>query len=337
MRSLRLHAKNQFQLHDEEPPQPRSGEELVRIASVGICGSDLHWLEGGGIGADRLERPLVLGHEFAGVIAEGPRKGTAVAVDPAISCLRCEFCLGGHPNLCTSVHFSGHGETDGALREAMAWPSRCLFPLPEGFSPDDGAMLEPLGVAIHAVDLGKVKPGSTVGVFGSGPIGLLVMQVARAAGATRIFATDTRPHRLEAAVEAGATETIAADGSEAKQILKATGGRGVDVAIEAAGSNDAVEAAIDASRPGARVVLIGIPGDDRTFFTASSARRKGLSLLLTRRMKHVYPKAIELVRSGRVDVRSMVSHRFPLDDYEEAFDVALHRRGLKVVIHPTEV
>lgn len=335
MKALRLHEKGTFKLHDEDPPRPRKGEELVRVTSVGICGSDLHWLEDGGIGSDRLERPLVLGHEFAGVIAAGEREGTPVAVDPAVPCLRCEFCLGGHPNLCTSVRFSGHAETDGALREYMAWPSHCLFRLPPEFTADDGAMLEPLGVAIHAVDLGKVEPAMSVGVFGCGPIGLLVMQVARAAGATRIFATDKRAHRLEAAREAGATEVLEADGSEADKIQQATDGRGVDVAFEAAGDNEAVEAAIDAARPGARLVLIGIPSDDRTSFTASAARRKGLSLLLARRMKHVYPRAIELVRSGRVDVRSMVSHQFDLADYEEAFDVALHRRGHKVVIHPT--
>ena len=336
MKSLRLHAKNEFRLHEEEPPVPANGEELVRITSVGICGSDLHWLEGGGIGADRLEQPLVLGHEFAGVIVDGEREGTPVAVDPAIPCLRCEFCLDGHPNLCTDVRFSGHLETDGALREMMAWPSHCLFPIPEDFTADDGAMLEPLGVAIHAIDLAKVEPAASVGVFGSGPIGLLVMQVARVAGATRIFATDLRAHRLDAAVQAGATDVFEADGREAERILKATGGKGVDVAIEAAGANEAVEAAIDAARPGARAVFIGIPSDDRTSFTASAARRKGLTLKLARRMKHVYPRAIELVRSGRVDVRSMVSHRYGLDNYAEAFDVARRRQGLKVVIHPTE-
>ena len=335
MKTLRLHSKGTFRLHDEDRPAASKDEELVRITSVGICGSDLHWLEGGGIGSDRLERPLVLGHEFAGVIAEGERAGTPVAVDPAVPCLRCEFCLSGHPNLCTNVRFSGHAETDGALREYMPWPSHCLFPLPEGFSADDGAMLEPLGVAIHAIDLGKVEPATTVGVFGSGPIGLLVMQVAKAAGATRIIATDKREHRLEAAREAGATDLFEADGSEADMILKSTEGRGVDIAFEAAGDNQAVEAAIDAARPGARIVLIGIPSDDRTSFTASAARRKGLTLLLARRMKHVYPRAIELVRSGRIDVRSMVSHQFDLEQYDEAFDVAMQRRGLKVVIHPT--
>ena len=335
MKALRLHSKGTFELHDEEPPRPDEGEELVRITSVGICGSDLHWLEGGGIGSDRLERPLVLGHEFAGVIAEGEREGTPVAVDPAVPCLACEFCLAGHPNLCENVRFSGHAETDGALREYMAWPSHCLFPIPREFTADDGAMLEPLGVAIHAIDLGKVEPAMTVGVFGSGPIGLLVMQMARAAGATRILATDKRPHRLEAARAAGATDVVKADGGEAQRILEATDGHGIDVAFEAAGDNDAVEAAIDAVRPGARIVLIGIPSDDRTSFTASSARRKGLTLLLARRMKHVYPRAIELVRSGRVDVRSMVSHQYDLNDYDAAFDVALRRKGLKVVIHPT--
>lgn len=158
-------------------------------------------------------------------------------------------------------------------------------------------MLEPLGVALHAVDLGHLKPGMNIGVFGSGPIGLLIAQIARISGATTIIATDPLTHRLDAAREFGATHAIEADGQESNKILSITNGRGVDVAFEAAAANAAVEAAIASTKPGARVVLVGLPGDDRTTFTASVARRKGLTIKLSRRMKHTYPRAIQLAIS----------------------------------------
>jgi len=176
-----------------------------------------------------------------------------------------------------------------------------------------------------------------VGVFGCGPVGLLVLQVARAAGATHLIATDKLVHRLQAARSLGATVVFqAADGQEVADVIGATANRrGVDVAFEAAGDNEAVEAAIEAVRPGGRVVLVGIPADDRTAFTASTARRKGLTIKLSRRMKHVYPRAIRLVESGMVDVRSVVTHRYPLEEIDQAFSVAEKREGLKVIIQPS--
>jgi L-iditol 2-dehydrogenase len=302
---------------------------------VGVCGSDLHWLSAGSIGDARLEKPLVLGHEFAGVIASGKREGQRVAVDPNVACGWCEFCLEGNPNLCAHLRFAGHGAEDGALREYMAWPTKCLFRLPDSISDADGVVLEPLGVAIHAVDLGHVKPGMTVGIFGCGPIGLLILQVARAAGATSLLVTERLPHRLEAARVLGATVAFrTGDGRESDEVLRASGGQGVDVAFEASEENGAVEAAIAATRPGGRVVLVGIPDDDRTCFTASVARRKGLTIKMTRRMKHVYPRAIRLVERGLVDTKALVSHRFSLADFEEAFAIAQRREGLKVIIEP---
>lgn len=336
MKALRLHAGGDLRLHDEPRPTPAEDEALVRITAVGICGSDLHWFGDAGIGDARLERPLVLGHEFGGVVESGALAGRRVAVDPAVPCLRCEFCLDGHPNLCENVRFAGHGEQDGALREYMAWPERCLFPVPDDFTAADVAMLEPLGVAIHAVDLGKIRTGMTVGIFGAGPIGLLIMQVARAAGATRVLVTDPLEHRLETARELGADEVFVVDaGREAQAVVDATGG-GVEVAFEAANEPEAAEAAVDAVRGGGLVVLTGIPHGDRTCVRASTARRKGLTVKWTRRMKHVYPRAIDLVARGRVDVRSVVSQRFPLADAETAFQTAQQRSGLKVIIAPSE-
>ena len=332
MRSLRLHGKGDVRLHEEDRPQPREGETLVRVTAVGLCGSDLHWFAEGGIGETRLARPLVLGHELAGVTEDGRR----VALDPGIPCQACELCLDGHPNLCEGIRFAGHGEDDGGLREWMAWPERCLVPLPASLSDADGAMLEPLGIALHAVDLAHLRPGSRAGVFGCGPIGLLLLQVARLAGAARLFATDLgeRPHRLEAARRLGAVVFAAEGGREARAIRDAMSGAGLDVAIEAAGENAAVDAAVDAVRPGARVVLAGIPAEERTSFRAASARRKGLTLVLSRRMKHTYPRAIRLVETGQVDLRSPVTHRFPLERGPEAFAVAARREGLKVLVEP---
>jgi len=337
MRVLRLHGARDLRLHIEPDPAPGPGESLLRVTAVGLCGSDVHWFSEAGIGDARLTRPLVLGHEFVGVIESGERRGERVAVDPAVPCGACEFCLEGNPNLCTALRFAGHGAEDGALREYMAWPTRCLHPLPDSLTDADGVMLEPLGVAIHAVDLGHVKPAMTVGVFGCGPIGLLVLQVTRVAGATHLIATDKLPHRLEAARSVGATAVFqAADGQEVTDVVGATANRrGVDVAFEAAGENEAVETAIATARPGGRVVLIGIPADDRTAFTASPARRKGLTIKLSRRMKHVYPRAIRLVESGMVDVRSLVTHRFPLEEIDQAFSVAERREGLKVIVEPS--
>jgi threonine dehydrogenase-like Zn-dependent dehydrogenase len=185
------------------------------VTAVGLCGSDLHWFSEGDIGDARLQEPLVLGHEFAGVIENGERRGQRVAVDPAVPCSGCEFCLEGNPNLCADLRFAGYSTEDGALREYMAWPTHCLHPLPDSLTDADGVMLEPLGVAIHAVDLGHLRPGMTVGVFGCGPVGLLVLQVARVAGATHVIATDKLPHRLEAAQSLGATAVFqATDGRE---------------------------------------------------------------------------------------------------------------------------
>lgn len=242
-----------------------------------------------------------------------------MAVDPAIPCGTCEYCRTGNPNLCSHLRFAGHGQEDGALREFLSWPKRCLFPIPDSISDAEGALLEPLGVALHAVDLGKVKPGMRAGIFGCGPIGLLVIQVARLAGASDVLVTEPLPHRFEAA-----------HGLDARRW---TPGQEVDVAFECAGENAAVEDAFAAAKPGSRVILVGIPEDDRTSFTASVARRKGLTIKLVRRMKHTY-LAIRLVEQGLVDVRSLVTHRFPLEKTSEAFATAARREGLKVVVEP---
>jgi L-iditol 2-dehydrogenase len=242
-----------------------------------------------------------------------------VALDPAVPCGRCNVCLGGNPHLCPELRFAGHGSVDGALRTNLAWPDRLAHALPDRLSDTEGSLLEPLGVALHALDLAKARPGSTAGVFGCGPLGLLLVQALRAAGVETIVASDPLPHRAAAAETAGATlEPL-----------------DVDVAFEAAGDGAALADAIAAVRPGGRVVIAGIPEGDRTSFKASTARRKGLTFALCRRMKPSdLPRAIRLAEAGEVELGGLVSGRYALTEWRGAFDELVERRGLKVVVEP---
>jgi len=326
MQVARLYGAGRIELSDEPVPVPGDGETLVRVAAVGICGSDLHWFADAAIGDAALTTPLVLGHEMAGVVVSGPQSGQRVAVDPAVPCFACRSCRAGNPNLCERIVFAGHGSTDGGMREYLAWPTHRLHPLPDGVDVVDGALLEPLGVALHALDLAHLRPASTVAVVGCGPIGLLVVQLALRAGATAVTAVEPLAHRRDAAAALGATAVPPED--------PAIRDVNADVAIEFAGTDAALAVAIDAVRPGARVVVGGIPDADRWTFEAAPARRKGLSLVMSRRMNEVYDRVIALVATGAVELRSVVSDRRPLDEAPGAIAQAAARTGLKTVLVP---
>jgi len=335
MKALRLFGAGDIRLVDEPEPVPGPGEVLLQVVSVGLCGSDLTWFSSSAIGSATLDHPLILGHEFSAKALTGRFAGQLVAVDPAIPCNHCRHCIEGNPNFCEATRFAGHAPDDGALRERIAWPEELLHPLPNGLSPEDGVMLEPLGVAIHAMDLGKIRVGDKVGVFGCGPIGLLMVQLAMAGGASKVLATEPLDHRRDLAETFGAMPSSARNKAEITPVIETDFKGGLDVAFEIAGDNDAVEAAIRSLRPGGKLILGGIPRDDRTSFCASEARRKGLTIKLVRRMKHTYPRAIELVASDKVDVANLVSHTFPLDEATLAFEVAAARQGHKICITPT--
>ena len=190
-------------------------------------------------------------------------------------------------------------------------------------------------MALHAVELGKIRPGAAVGVFGVGSIGLMIVQLAKLAGAGEIFVTDRLIHRLEAALTMGATQGfLVSDEWDRKEVWSATKGRGVQVAFEVAGENQAVETAVEAAKPGGRAILVGIPVQDWTAFTASTARRKGLTIKLSRRMRYTYPRAIQLVEEGLIDLHSLVTDCYVMSDYEQAFQTASQREGLKVIVKP---
>lgn len=324
MRAARLVGVRHLEVREEPDPEPGPGERLVRVTAVGLCGSDLHWYADGGIGDAALERPLVLGHEIAGVLAGGPQDGLRVAVDPAMPCRRCEQCRAGRPNLCPAVRFAGHSDTDGGLRELLAWPASALHPVPDQLGDAEVALLEPLGVALHALDLAHLRVGGSVTVVGCGPIGLLLVQLARAAGATHVAAVEPLDHRRAAALTQGADLAVRPGDPVPPS----------DVVLEVAGPEPAVTAAVQAARPGGRVVLVGIPDDDRTAFPAGAARRRGLTLAVARRMGEVYPRALRVVARRLVDLSPLVTGRFALAEADAAFRSAAVRQGLKTVVLP---
>ena len=345
MQVARLHGPKDIRIASEPgPPAPAAKEVTLAIGAVGICGSDLHMYETGRIGYTAARKPFVLGHEFMGTVValgEGAldglhqplRIGQRVAVEPALPCWRCELCEHGHPNLCPHHRFYGLYPEDGALRERMNVRARNCFPMPDVLSDDEGPLLETLGVAIHAIDLGKVRIGSTVAVLGAGPVGLLIARLAQLAGAAQVYSFDKFAWRVEMARRWAATPAFAVDdGVPADVLRECTGGRGVDLAIEAAWADHSVQQAADMLRYGGRLVLVGIPPDDRLQLQHAVARRKGLSIIMSRRMKHSYPRAIALA-AGKVDLAQLVSHRYELAQTAEAYARnAAYEAGIHKVI-----
>ncbi len=312
------------------PSEPTPGWSTVAVTSVGLCGSDLHWYADGGTGEVSLDAPVVPGHEFAGVALDGPFVGRRVAVDPAIPCGRCESCRAGHGNLCPDVQFAGHQTLDGGLQERLLWPDVLLVPLPDSLSDDAGALLEPLGVAIHAVKHAHVRPGHDVLVVGAGPIGALAGAVARRAGAARVLVSEPLEPRRRTALRFGA-DAAWTPSDVVDEVMGLTAGRGVDVVVEMAGTDEAIATAVACVRPGGRIALGGIPSGPQSSFPAAAARRKGLTFAMVRRMHDTYAQAIELATTG-IDLDGLVSDHFPLERSAAAFEHAVGRTGDKTVI-----
>ncbi len=346
MLAVRLHGPRDLRVERvPRPDPPGPGQALLRITAVGVCGSDLHTYQDARIGDTVVETPLVLGHEFAAVVeAVGPesydgnfqplRPGTRVAVDPAQPCGRCEMCEQGHPNLCHRLHFCGTYPDPGSLSEYMLMPAHSCFPIPDAMDDASAALLEPLGIAIHAVDLAKVRVADSAVILGAGPIGLYILQVMRLAGADPIYVIDQFPWRLALAARYGGVPINFRETDPVAAVREATAGRGVDIAIEAAWADHSIQWAAEMARLGGRLVLVGIPGPDKLEMKHSTARRKGLTIRLSRRMKHVYPRAIKLWASGAVDLTGVVSHRFPLERTPEAYALNEHYADnvVKIVI-----
>lgn len=345
MRQAFLTAPGRFEVREAPEPGPIGpSEAVVRLEAVGVCGSDVHYFTEGRIGSQIVEYPFTIGHECSGVVERVGRAvtrvavGDRVAVDPAMPCGGCEWCRKGRENICANLRFLGcPGQAEGAYKELLVMPERCLFRLPESLTFDDGVALEPAAICVYAVAQSRLAPGETIAVLGCGPIGLLTLAAAKASGRAHAFASDLVPERVEAARAFGADAAYNCNETDvAAAILEATGGRGVDVVYECAGEQDALDQALLIAAPGGRVSIIGIPSRPRLELIADLARRKELLLINVRRQNRMVERTIELAGSGALFVSDLVTHHFALEQIAEAFElVAGYRDGvLKAVVRP---
>ena len=343
MRAAKLVDIRRFGLFDEEEPTPGPGEALVRSEEVGICGSDVHYFRDGAIGDSEVVFPFTLGHETAGVIealgpsVSGPPVGTRVAIEPGISCGACKWCLRGDPNLCTHIRFHGSPPVEGTLRERFTHPARLCVRLDDKLTMDDGVMLEPLAIGVHAVRLMHLEPGASVVVVGCGPVGLMTLAVAAISGADRIIAADRLAYRLELAERYGATHLVHADREDiVAEANRITHGRGVDVVFEASSSPEVPAQAVSMAAPGGAIALIGIPSTGTIALDPHTARRKGLTVKWVRRSKLAVEPAMRFVTSGRIPLRGLVTHHIPLADVQAGFEMveAYRDQVFKAVVLP---
>jgi L-iditol 2-dehydrogenase len=330
MQSVQLVARERVELREmPEPHEPGPGEVTVRVRAVGICGSDMHFYREGSCAGSAASYPIILGHEPAGEVAavgpqvQGLRPGARVAIEPAITCGKCEFCRAGRHNLCERVVFMGGLQLPGFLREWASIPARNAVEIPSSMSYPVATVVEPLAVILHALELTRLEPGDTVAVMGAGPIGLLAVAVARIAGAGRIISADRIPCRLALAQELGADAVIdVASQPTAEAILDLTNGRGAHLIIDAAGKPDSLNPALRAVRHGGRVVLIGIPSEDMPRVDLYAALNREATLLALKRSNRNDRAALRLIESGKIDAAKLITHRFPLSQADKAFQTA---------------
>jgi len=321
---------------EEKPSLDRDDEVLVRIERVGVCGSDVHYYARGGIGDQRLSYPATLGHECAGTIEQvGPAvtglgPGTRVAIDPAITCGECDQCRAGRVNTCRKLRFMGcPGEAPGAVAEYRVLPAANCLPIPDAMTLDQAVLVEPLAIALYAAKLGEVYPAARIAVFGAGPIGLGVLLCCKATAPCSVYVTDLLGPRVEMARRLGADWAGNPQDDDVVAEIARHEPWGLDLAFECSGDAACIDQAQSLLTPGGTLVLVGIPEEERIPFDVHTMRRRELTLKNVRRQKGCVAPTIRLIGEGHVDADPMVTHRFPLADIRDAFElVAGYRDGV---------
>jgi L-iditol 2-dehydrogenase len=332
---------NNIELREINMPKPGDNEVLVKLEYVGICGSDVHYLEHGKIGDFVVNGDFILGHECAGTIAEVGanvktlKKGDRVALEPGITCGQCYFCKSGLYNLCADVEFLATPPYHGCLQNYIAFPENMCFKLPENVTTKEGALVEPLSVGIHAARQGNVSLGDRVVILGAGCIGLVTMLACKAFGATDLIVVDVIPKRLELAKEIGATHVInAAECDVLKEIDAITDGMGCDIVIETAGTKITYSQTSYIVRRGGTIVLVGLAPQDIIEFNFAKLMNKEAQIKTVFRYRNIYPQAINAIAEGIIDVKPIVTHEFDFEDTAKAFDFVIHHKNdvVKAVI-----
>ena len=335
MRVSVLRGAGDVVVEDRPAPVPGPHDVLVQVASVGVCGSDVHYFEHGRIGSHVVDAPLVLGHEASGVVVDVGAAvtrlavGRRVSIEPGVPDFSCGQCLAGRYNLCEDMRFYATPPIDGAFAELVTVHEQFAHPVPDTLSDDAAALLEPLSVGLWACRKGGVGAGTRVLVTGAGPVGLVAMQSALALGAASVTVTDVNPHRLVLARELGATDVVDVSASP----VSATG-LTVDVLLECSGHPAATADAIRPVAPAGRVVLVGMGGDEMAL-PVSRIQERELTVTGTFRYAHTWPAAIALAASGRVQLDRLVTGHYGLDRVRDALTAArTDERTIKPVVRP---
>jgi L-iditol 2-dehydrogenase len=337
MQASVLHAKGDVRLETVPTPELQPDQVLVKVAAVGVCGSDVHYFHEGRIGDFIVEEPMILGHESSGTItavgsAVSPdRVGERVSIEPQRACRVCDQCKHGRYNLCPYIEFYATPPIDGAFAEYAVIQADYAFPIPDSMSLEAAALCEPLSVGIWANQKAGTGPGSRILIAGAGPIGIVVAQVARAFGAAEIIISDVVPERLDKALEFGATRAV-------NPLTEDIAGLEleVDAFIDASGAGPAISAGILSVRPAGRIVLVGM-GKPELTLPVSRIQNRELQLTGVFRYANTWPLAIELASSGRVDLDALVTGRFTLDQVEAALDSATQPATLKSLVMPNGI
>lgn len=339
MKAAVLVEPTEFEIRERSDPSPGPDDVLVAIRDVGICGSDVHYYEHGRIGDYVVEDPLVLGHESAGEVVEvgenvdALASGDRVALEPGVPCRRCAHCKRGDYHLCEDVEFMATPPHDGAFAEYVSWPADFAYKLPESVSTTEGALCEPLSVGIHSCRRGGVGTGDTVLVTGAGPIGLMIMETAFAAGATDVIITDVVSEKLDFASERGADLTVnVAETDLEAAVEEYTDGVGADVVIEASGAEPSIRSTIDVVRRGGTVVLVGLADEATVPFDVLDVIDNELDVHGSFRYKNTYDAAIGLLEDDAVDVAGIVDFESSLDDIDDSFQRSMRPDVVKGMI-----
>jgi L-iditol 2-dehydrogenase len=342
-RATYLTAPRVMELTNDERPAPGPGEVLLELTAVGVCGSDVHWWLDGQIGTTKLGGRLTLGHEPAGrVLSVGPGadpalKGKRVAVEPAMPCGHCKFCLRGDVNICPDVKFLGTWPYQGAYRELMTHPAHLVEPLPDSISDAMGALHEPLAIGVHVSDLLKPRLGTTVVIQGAGPVGLACLLAMKLHGPAMLIVVEPLAYRRELALKLGADVTLSPDDPDVeKEIARLTGGYGAQIVIEAVGEPASFDQMVRFAEPGAKIALVGIDPHDRLAFNHSIARRKGLTVILVRRSRNTLTRALDLTARGLWRPEPLLTHEAGLADLAKTLDMVAARGDgvVKAIIDP---
>ncbi|HEX8710390.1 MAG TPA: alcohol dehydrogenase catalytic domain-containing protein [Terracidiphilus sp.] len=341
MQAAELTAPFKFQLVEMPIEDPGPGEVQVKVEAVGVCGSDLHAYSEGAVGGNPNVYPMVLGHEPAGTIVKtgagvtGLSVGDRGALEPALYCYHCEFCLSGHHNVCANIRFLSNPTFPGFFRELVNLPAGNFLPIPKEMSFAEAALAEPLAIGIHSLRLASIRAGETVAVLGAGPIGLMTIAALRAVGVGRIWAVEPLAHRRALAKGMGADVVVDPEEAE-REILGATSRRGVDCAIDCAAKEYTTSQAIQWTRNAGRVALTGIHSTAMVSVDASSMRRKELTIFNVRRSNHETEEALDLLREHPDWFAPVLTHTRPLDKIDEAFAIVHeYRDGVgKMTVRP---